>query len=301
MRHRILVATVSVALGVTGDVADAQAAPRDIVLEASHAGPTTPLKIFGVAGSIRLVGWDRDSVMVTSRSRPPGFFFIPDPNGVKMGVDQFRIGVLADRASDTVTPYHFVVHLPRQSRIAVRTTSADIDGTDVTGWFATASGSIQLRGASATLDVESINGNIDVSASASWLRAQTGRGRLIVRGAVQDVDASTVDGELDIATSAIMRGRFSSVTGDIRYAGAPAAGSIFDLSNHSGAVDMALPRDASVAFDLSSITGTVENGLGQARPVAGGAHSMRLTLGRGEAQMTVRTFKGTVRLRPSQP
>jgi hypothetical protein len=300
MMRQFLVATISVAVGA--GVAGAQAGPRDIVLEARHAGPNTPIKIFGVAGSIRLVGWDRDSVMVTSRSRPPGFFFIPDPAAVKLGVDQYRIGMLEDRESETVTPYHFVVYVPRQSKIAVRTTSADINGTDVSGWFSTGSGSVQLAGAAAsTLDVESINGNIDVNASASWLRARTGRGRLIVRGQVQDVDASTVDGELDVATSSVMRGRFSSVTGDIRYAGAPAAGSIFDFSNHSGAVDMALPRDASASFDLSSITGAVESVLGQARPVAGGAHALRLSLGRGDAQLTVRTFKGTIRLRPSQP
>ncbi|MGH7619946.1 MAG: hypothetical protein ACREPM_22255, partial [Gemmatimonadaceae bacterium] len=111
----------------------------------------------------------------------------------------------------------------------------------------------------------------------------------------------TVDGELDVATPAVMRGRFASVTGDIRYAASPASGAIFDFSNHSGAVDMALPRDASAALDLSSVMGTVENGLAQARPVAGGAHSLRVTLGHGDAQMTVRTFKGVVRLRPSQP
>jgi hypothetical protein len=295
-------AAIGVGLAASSPTAGAQTTPREIVLEARHAGPTTPLKIFGVAGSVRLIGWDRDSIVVTSRSRPPGFYFINDPAAVKMGVDQFRLGIQQGQPDASVTPAHFVVYLPKQSRIAVRTTSADIIGSDVSGWFSTATGSIQLGGSpDATLDVESINGNIDVNATTSWLRARTGRGRLIVRGSVQDVDASTVDGELDIATPSIMRGRFSSVTGDIRYAGAIASGAIFDFSNHSGAVDMALPTTVSGTFDLSSISGIVENGLGQARPVAGGAHSLRLSLGRGDAQVTVRTFKGTVRLRPSQP
>lgn len=224
-----------------------------------------------------------------------------EPGGVKVGLDQYRFGIEEARTTSTSRPFHFVVYLPKQSRIAVKATSAEIDATDVSGFFATTSGAIQIRGTAATLEITSIDGNIDVNASASWVHAQTGRGRLIVRGAVQDVDASTVDGELDIATPTVMRGRFASVTGDIRYTATPAAGSIFDFSNHSGAVDMALPRDASAALDLSSVSGTVENGLGQARPVGGGAHSLRVTLGHGDAQMTVRTFKGTVRLRPTQP
>jgi putative adhesin len=297
MKRLSVIASLSLAaLAVAGG----QSAPRDIVLAARHIGPTTPLKIFGVAGSVRLVGWDHDSVMVTGPSKPPGFFFIPDPQTVKMGVE-YRLGIDETTVGTDVRPSHLVIYLPKQSRIAIRTTSADIDGTDVSGFFTTGSGAILLRGASATLDVESINGNIDINANASWLRARTGRGRLIVRGTVQDVDASTVDGELDVASSAIVHGRFSSVTGDIRYGASPPASAIFDFSNHSGAVDLSLPRDVSAALDLSSVMGMVENGLGQARPVAGGAHSLRVKLGRGDAQITVRTFKGTVRLRPSQP
>ncbi len=277
---------------------------RDIVLEARHVGPTTPLKIYGIAGSIRLVGWDRDSLVITSQTRPRDFFFFRDPGGggVKTGIDQYRFGIDSARTAEDGRPFHFVVYLPKQSQVMVRSISAVIDASDVSGTFSTTSGAIQIRGLTARLEVESVTGNIDLNASASWVRAQTGgRGRLIVRGAVQDVDASTVDGELDIATPTVMRGRFASVTGDIRYAATPAAGSIFDFSNHSGAVDMALPRDVSAALDLSSISGALENGLGQARPVAGGAHSMRITLGHGDAQMTVRTFKGTIRLRPTPP
>jgi DUF4097 and DUF4098 domain-containing protein YvlB len=292
---------IAIAALIVPVIANAQRGSKDIVLEAHHIGPTSPLKIYGVAGSVRLVGWDHDSVVITAPSRPLGFYFARDPASVKLGMDQYRFGIEEARTDSTARPFHFVVYLPKQSRISVKTMSADIDGTDVTGWFYSASGSIQLRGTSADLDVETINGSIDVNTNASVVRARTGRGRLIVRGAVQDVDASTVDGELDVATPAIMRGRFASVSGDIRYAGTPALGSIFEFSNHSGAVDLALPREASAALDLSSVTGTVETTLGQARPTAGGAHSLRLTLGHGDAQMTVRTFKGTVRLRPSQP
>lgn len=301
MRYLMVAAAVGVASIAAPHAASAQRGKADIVLEAHHAGPTAPIKIYGVAGSIRLVGWDRDSILVTAASRPREFYFFHDAANIKMGVDQYRFGIEEARTDSTAKPFHFVVYLPKQSRVSVKSASADLDATDVTGWFSTASGNIQLRGAAATLEAESINGNIDVNASASWMRARTGRGRLIVRGAVQDVDASTVDGELDIATSAVMRGRFASVTGDIRYVATPGAGSIFEFSNHSGAVDMAFPRTVSAALDLSSIMGTVENGLGGARPVAGGAHSLRLTLGGGDAQMTVRTFKGTVRVRPAQP
>jgi hypothetical protein len=79
--------------------------------------------------------------------------------------------------------------------------------------------------------------------------------------------------------------------------GSPAPGAIFEFSNHSGAVDLLLPRNASGVFALSSIVGPIENGFTAARPIASATHSMRLSLGRGGSQVTVRTFKGTIRLR----
>jgi hypothetical protein len=133
------------------------------------------------------------------------------------------------------------------------------------------------------------------------MRARTGQGRLLIRGAVQDVDGSTIDGALDVATPTILRGRFSSVNGDIRYAGSPARGALFEFSNHAGTVDFSLPRSVSSKFELSSVTGSIENGFTQVRPASDGPHSLRLSLGRGEAQVTVRTFKGPIRLRPQQP
>ena len=87
--------------------------------------------------------------------------------------------------------------------------------------------------------------------------------------------------------------------GDIHYVGTPAAGGIFEFSNHSGAVDMQIARDATGTFVLSSIIGAIENGFSGVRPVASTPHSMRLTLGRGGANVTVRTYKGPIRLRPN--
>jgi hypothetical protein len=43
--------------------------------------------------------------------------------------------------------------------------------------------------------------------------------------------------------------------------------------------------------------GRIENQFTQARPIAATPQSVRLSLGRGESQIAVRTFKGTIRIR----
>jgi hypothetical protein len=65
----------------------------------------------------------------------------------------------------------------------------------------------------------------------------------------------------------------------------------------NGNLDLMLPANASAALELSSIEGPIQNGLAGARPVSASPRAMKLSLERGEAQLTVRTFKGPIRLR----
>ena len=130
---------------------------------------------------------------------------------------------------DTAKPVTPRRLLPATRFSDVRTAATDITASDLSGRYHAVSGSIRITGSVSSLDVETMSGNLDVQASTPWLRARTGQGRLLIRGAPQDVDASTVGGTLDIATSTILRGRFASVTGDIRYAATPAPGALARL------------------------------------------------------------------------
>jgi len=103
---------------------------------------------------------------------------------------------------------------------------------------------------------------------------------------------------LDVIAPKVARGQFVSVSGDIHWIGSPARGSVFDFSNHSGAVDLALPSTASAALSLSSVSGSIENGFTRVRPIASPPRTLRFNLGDGDAHVSVRTFKGTIRVRP---
>ena len=144
-----------------------------------------------------------------------------------------------------------------------------------------------------------MDGSLDLDVSCLWVRARTGSGRLLLRGEPEAADLSTISGDLSVATSFLLRGQFTSVTGDIRYAGSPAPGGIVDLSDHSGSVELLLPANSSAAL-TSSVEGPIENGFTRARAAEANPRSMKLSLGLGEAQFTVRTFKGAIRLTVSQ-
>jgi hypothetical protein len=284
--------TLICCLLVFAPAATAQSGSTDgPVLASQGIEPTASFKFFVPAGSLRLIGWDRDSIVIRGHGRRKDFSFGATRQGGKLSIDEPAPG-------ETAKPVNLVVYYPRRGTVGAKAVNADITATDVSGWFYTVSGTIRVAGSASSVEVQAMNGNIDVEAVTPWVRARTGAGHLLIRGAPQDVDASTIGGTLDIAAPTILRGRFASVTGDIRYASTPASGALFEFSNHGGGVDFLLPRAVSGRFDLSTVTGEIANGFTQVSPVAAGPHALRINLGHGDAQFTVRTFKGTIRIRP---
>ena len=274
----------------------AQARPR--LLRARHLAADAPVKVFFPSGAITIETWDRDSIEARGAiARGERFYLAGDVHGMKAGVMDHVDGT-------TVRPSTVVLRVPRRSDVSVKTVDASIDARDASGWFYSVSGPIRLTGAATSLEVESMAGDVSLDVSAPWVRARTGGGRLAIAGAPEDLDAATVRGALDVEQAAVVRGRFASVDGDIRFAGTPPAGAVFEFSNHAGRVALTLPNSASALLDLSTITGVIDNGFTQIRPVAGQGGrggTLHLQLGLGAARVTVRTFKGTITLAKQSP
>lgn len=265
--------------------------PRGKRLGGGAVAANVNIKGFNPAGTFRFVGWDKDSVVVFGTiGRGEHLMFSRAENSVKVGAD----GHWSDGEA---TPSDLTVYVPRHAMIAAKSVSADLIVENASGWFWSVAGNVRISGQATSLEVESMSGSIDLNATVPWIKARTGSGNLLVRGQPQDVDLSTVSGTLNIASSAILRGRFGSVSGDIHYAALPAPGGIFDFSNHSGSVDLIMPGATSAMLALSTISGPIENGWSQARPAGAPPRSTQLTIGRGDAHLTVRTFKGPIRLR----
>ena len=283
---------VACALAIVGGRASAQQPGANEPVLRSHAlAAGAPLKMFIPSGTVQLIGWGRDSIVVRGH--------VPSPARLQMGGSSgagYKI-VIDQRDENASVASHISIYVPRASQVSLKTVDAVTTATDVSGWFYTVSGSIRLAGTMSTIDAEAMSGDIDLAATTPWARAKTGKGHLVIRGSPQDIDASTISGTLDVATSSIAHGRFTLVSGDIHYAAAMGQRSLFEFSNHSGAVDLLLPHDVSARFELSSVEGGIDNGFTQVRPAAAGVHNLQLRLGTGSADVTVRTFRGLVRLR----
>jgi len=261
--------------------------------------PTGSVKLYNLFGSIRVVGWDRDSVTVTGTVSPGERLFMGGtPQGLKIVVES----PAEDGTGAAARGAKLLLRVPARSRTWVKTSGAEIVVSGVTGGLDlySVAGSIRVTGSPRELNAEAMDGAVEVDGSPGWLRAKTATGAITLRGGGEDVRLSSVSGPIAVRGGPVGRGAFESVTGDIRFAGAtPRAGSLtFDA--HSGEVEVALARPVAADVDVVAITGTIENYITPARPTTGRdarGRELHFSTSPDGARVAVRSFKGRVILR----
>jgi hypothetical protein len=262
--------------------------------------PTASIRLFGDVGSLRIVGWDRDSVVVTG-TLPAGARLDAsrggDPSRPSPGM-KIYIEVPRSPAPDA----KLEVRVPARSRVWSKSGSADVEVTGLTGGLDVniVGGSARIACSPAELQVESMDGSVTIEGSPAWLRAKTATGDIVLRGGSEDAGVSTVSGAVRVGEGRFERAKFTSVTGPIVFAGDLARGATLDVDTHSGPIELRLAPRLDAEFDLATVTGSIENTLTARRPIAGReGRGMELgfTGGTGRARILVRSFKGNISLR----
>lgn len=281
---------LGVAAGLVGGLGTAVAQhPIDRRLAAD---PRASIRLHNLTGSTTIIGWDHDSVAVTGTvPNAASFFFGGTPRGMKGGVE-LPLG------GDTL-PAHLELRVPRNARVWVKAASADIEVRGVTGGLDlyTVSGRVTVVGAASELNAESMDGAVTVDA-ARWTRVKTASGAIEVRGG-EDVGIGTVTGRVAFRGDAFRRARLESVSGNLRYTGAPPRGARLELESHSGHVLLELPADVSAAFSVTVFSGGVQNAFGSTslRPAQDlRGRTLDFSTADGGTDIVVRSFKGDVEL-----
>jgi len=238
----LTLATHAFVLHALATVADAQqAVSRGWALNAEGA-----VKVFGDAGSIRIIGWERDSVTVTGTvASISSFFSGGDRNGVKMGIET---------NSGPSKPSDLVVHVPARARVWVRSASANVDIRTFSGALdiSTVGGTVHIQSTPTELRAESMNGTLDVTASPAYLRLKSATGAILWNGSSDDVGIITVSGRVVVNAGRVHRARVESIDGDIRFGAGFAAKSTLEIDTHSGNVTLAIAKGSSATFEVSA-------------------------------------------------
>ena len=297
LRHALLGA---IALSALAGAGEAQVkVERGLHLDADGS-----IRITNLVGSVRVTGWDRDSVSLRG-SVPKGdkLFMGGGPRGMKAFIEP-----LNDRNPQ---PSSLELMVPAGAKVWVKTATADIEVSGITGELDlyVVGGRIRVSGRPTELNAEAIDGDIEVNGKPNWLRAKSASGNVTFNGSSSDVSISTVSGGITVNSvpaeggGKFERAKIESVTGPIRFNADIEKGAAIEFDTHSGAIEIGIPRRTGADFDVAAIAGTITNELNYSRPVKGryGRGSELVTTNAsGGARLTIRSFKGPVTLRTAK-
>jgi len=276
--------------------------PRQRVDRRFAVASDASIRLHGAFARLKIIGWDRDSLVITGTMargwRLEGNAFsnaLGAPRGAKFFIDS---------PTDTDAPGAALeVRVPANARVWAKSGSADIEVTGVTGGLDLniVGGSISVASKPRELTIESMDGNVKVLAGAGWMRVKTATGEIDVRGSGEDVGLSSVGGTVRVSGGRYERGKFETVTGDIVYEGDIGFKGSMDMTTHSGRVELRVPLRPDLELDATTVTGAIENTVTSRRPSPGReGRGMELAFssGTGDTRVVVRSFKGTVVVRP---
>jgi hypothetical protein len=259
---------------------------------------TVSVRLFASVGTVQVVGWDRDSVTVSGSVASGSQVSLGTPSATATSGLKLFVEAPTEQAGREGS---LVVRVPRGARVWLKTGSADVTVSDVTGGLDVnvVGGSITVHGSPRELRAESMDGAVTIDGSPSWLRVKTATGDIALQGG-EDVGASTISGTIDARGGQSERVKLESTTGPIRFALALARGASVEMETHSGAIDVQLSRKSPVEIDAATVTGSIENAWSKVPPVAGReGRGMTLASGGGKlgGRVVLRSFKGRITLR----
>jgi len=259
------------------------------------------VKINNLAGSVKVIAWDRNEVSVegTLGEGTKRLEFESTRNEVTIKV------VLPDederraRGIRNIEGSELEIRVPAGSRLEIETLSADITSSGVTGdlRFNSLSGNIEVGGTASDVYVKTLSGDITISDRQGGITAGTMSGTIQIEEAVGVIKASSLSGDISVTGRAIEDADISSTSGDIRYRGGLSGDVILVVENFSGEITLVLPADVSANFDISTFSGDIDNELGpqaDRRSRYGPCKELIFVTGGGDSRVLVKTFSGDV-------
>lgn len=312
MNRRLLVA-LSV-LTAASSVAGAQ---RPVSVRHAIA-PDASIRLGGNVGTIRVIGWEKDSIVMTG-TLPGGARLdggVAGGDAKSGGVSRnakFFIDAPSDAAAKGGGTGALELRVPSRARVWIKSGTANVEVRGMSGGMDVnvIGGSVRIVSSPRELQVEAMDAAVTIEGNPAWLRAKTATGDISLHGSSQDAVLTTVSGTVRVDGGSLERARIETVTGAILFAADFAPGGDVAFDTHSGEIELRLAHgggegSGAAMFEVAaaSVTGTVANlysatrvipyreQRGQEVNILGGSGE-----GRGSAHVVVRTFKGAITLR----
>lgn len=200
----------------------------------------------------------------------------------------------------------FTLTAPERTRVSATSISGDIAAKDIKGDVAleTVSGSVRISNAGRVAAAKSISGAVEVIDThiEGQLEVSSVSGTVLLRKVkARTLDAASVSGNVVIQEVACNRAEAQSVSGNVEFGGTLANGGRYELSSHSGNVDVSIEGNTGFELEATSFSGSVRSDVNlesRAADTRGPMRrSLRGTYGDGSAILELTTFSGSIVVR----
>ncbi len=258
MLHRL----VSVPLALLALALPAVAAPRHVE-ERRSIEPDGTLSIELLSGSVRVVGGRGSEIEVTGTIGD-------DVEGVTLeGSERHaRIEVeLRDSQNLEDVKADLEIRVPKGVRVEIESVGADVT----------------IDGLTSAVSIESVQGDARVAAGPG------------------EVHVSSVNGPITVAGGSSLRElQLETVSGTLEFSGPLNRSGAYAFESVSGSVTLDIEGSVSATFEISTFGGRIDSALGpkprrESQMIPG--TSLSFTEGSGDADVSIESFSGTIRVR----
>jgi len=246
------------------------------------------VRIRGGSGTVRITGWDQDSLVVTGSHQPGLGRFLFEEEGTTI-----TLGVQVPLAHADLE-----IFVPQGGTVRVRVQTASVAVTGVRGELELESvdGPLRVEGSPRELLVDTRGGTVDLGIDrAESVRVTAMTGAIEFRGAAADLSLVSILGSVDAEVPAARHAKVESTEGSVRFAGRVVAGGTVEASTHSGEIEIVLDPSSSVASDVASLLGEVTTEFPGASPDPDFSGTRLLfDIGAAAGRLEVRSFSGDV-------
>ncbi|MCH7820989.1 MAG: DUF4097 family beta strand repeat protein [Proteobacteria bacterium] len=256
--------------------------------------------IRNTAGSIKVVGWSRNSVQVTGTLGDDVEELIFERDG-----DDILIKVKAPSSHGRHVDIssELLIRLPQDSSIEVSGVSTGIEVDKVRGEqsLSTVSGDVETTAVEADVEAESVSGDIDISGKGknSETEAATVSGDVTLSGLAGSVEAESVSGNVIVVDGSFDRAYLETVNGDLGFESALRSGGKLAMESINGTIDVEFTSKVSARFDIETFNGSIKVCFGP-KPQRTSRYSPGLELsfteGDGDGRVVIETLNGSVRI-----
>ncbi|GCE15886.1 hypothetical protein KTT_57450 [Tengunoibacter tsumagoiensis] len=231
-----------------------------------HVGDHALLKLKLHAGDVSVQTADSDTLTVEPRKH--GTLNAPDYTSVHILYDQITNAQGHQELTVHTDPWlreiDFAITIPQTTSLQLALDSGSIDvhgGQGITA--STESGTLDLEDINGPVDVHTTNGDITAKNIHGAVKLDGQNGSLHLQKIQGAVKATTTSGDV-IAREMAMSGQslLQTQNGSIRFDGSIDPKGAYTLTTTNGDVDLTLPSTSSFSLDATTTNGSVQNAFG---------------------------------------